>query len=119
MTLEEAATALGKEHGLEHAAYVITPNIGLNIAQSILTGYDKQDPFVMELCPNPLSGEWADHPTPMTILEDIVDKVASTRSGNVEVYPDNDLLDVYEEAFKEAFWDHVVLASKTLVEGAK
>lgn len=117
MTLEEAATAIGKQHGLEHASWVITPNTGIKVAESILKGYEDEDPFVLELCPEPLSGEWAGHPTPMTILEDIADKVGQPSGISAEY--DNDILDVYEAAFKETFWDHVVLASKTIVEGAK
>lgn len=117
--LNEAAKALGREHGVQRAEWAVNSNnCTVDAARRIVTGFDDGDPIVMDLCPEPLSGEWADDPTPMAILDEIANKIDHHSLRGEMIDDREDVLTSYEESFKEAFWDQVVLASKTIVDGA-
>lgn len=110
-TLAEAAAELGKEHGKDRALAFL--HLKKNAAKKILEGYDKQYAEVMDLCPNPLSGEWVDDPSPLVILERIADKVGMSSGFNEEA--DDDLLDVYQNNFEEAFWESAIAKCKEIL----
>ena len=74
--LSEAAKRVGAEHGSTSAGWVVTSNnCTVDAARKIIKGHEAGDPQIMEFCPNPLSGEWADDPTPMALLDEIANKV--------------------------------------------
>lgn len=117
--LGDAAKALGREHGVHWADVTVTSDkCTVDAAKRIVSGFEDGDPQVMDLCPNPLSGEWADEPTPMTILDEIANKVDPHELRGEAIEEGDDLIDVYEESFREAFWDKVILASKSIMDGA-
>ena len=60
----------------------------LSIAQKILDGIDDGDPEIMDLCPNPLSGEWAGES-----LKEIFGR-SPTRS----------MMDNYENGYRDGFF---------------
>ena len=66
-------------------------------AERILSGYDAGDPEIMDMCPAPLSGEWAGESLAELGLADATDEE----------------LAVYEEAFQEAFWGEVCRSAWT------
>ena len=117
--LGEAAKALGREHGIQRADTTVTSaNCTVGAARKILEGYESSNEEVLDLCPNPLSGEWADDPQPMAILDAIADKVDPHELRGVDIFETSDVLDLYEEAYRQGFWDKVILASKSIVDGA-
>ena len=105
--LEKQARALGAEHGRNVGSWVIDGNTTAETAARILQGYEDGDPEIMDMQPSPLSGEWADDPTPSSVLADL--GVNETDESSSE------LLDTYEAAFSEAYWDEVIRAAKVVV----
>lgn len=73
-------------------------------AQRIIDGERDGDPEVMDMCPSPLSGEWADDPIPADVL------------GELNLDEDHeladDLLSEYESAYSEAWWAEVIRAAQ-------
>lgn len=122
--LMEAATKLGCEHGKERGAWVINGTTAVDTAKRIMSGYENSDPEIMDLCPKPLSSEWADDPTPCTAIEEIANlaeacHMLNTKDINEAMDIAENVLDVYEAAFNQAFWDSVILAANSILEGAK
>lgn len=93
--IEAEAREAGAAHGRAAASWYFDGNTPLDVYRHVLEGIEDGDPEVMnELPSSPLSGEWADDPTPASVLEDLdVDEDDS--------YAD-DYLRAYEEAFSEA-----------------
>jgi hypothetical protein len=93
---------LAWEHGRNAGSWVVDGDTSPARMREILTGYEDGDPMVLDLQPSPLSGEWADEPTPQSLgLTD-------------------DQCDVYEFAFGEAFWAEVVRSIKaSLPDGGR
>ena len=60
----------------------------LAIAQKILDGIDDGDPEIMDLCPNPLSGEWAGES-----LKEIFGR-----------FPTQSMMDNYENGYRDGFF---------------
>lgn len=107
--LGAAARQLGVIHGKVRAG-TVKRTLSKDLAKRLLEGYENHDEDVMDMCPKPLSGEWVDDPTPMRILDQIANraglknKIYKTGGPDIE----DDLLDVYEDAYTEAFWETVV-----------
>lgn len=116
--LSDAAKELGREHGLAKGRFIHVGNCTKDAAQKILDGYNDGIEPVMALCPEPLSGEWADDPTPMAILEQIYEKIDKPMSmrGEEMIEDNSNILDTYEEAFREAFWGAVTTTCKYILE---
>jgi hypothetical protein len=108
-----AAREVGAEHGKSKASWAAQFNLTPYAAGKLLDGIEEGDPVTMDICPNPLSGEWADDPPAMHILEAIATKCGSAGSG------DDDILDLYEEAFREAFWAEVTRVCKAIRDGER
>lgn len=115
--LIEAAKELGREHGESKGTFVKGLSISKYAAKRILEGYNNGDEETMDICPKPLSGEWAEDPTPMAILDEIANKVDDHHTLRGEdIDPDSDdVLDAYEEAYTEAFWGTVIDQCKEVV----
>lgn len=116
--LIRAAKLLGREHGESMADSVERVGIDKDMAGKILGGYDEGDETVLDLCPKPLSGEWANDPTPMMVLDQIANKagdLGSFRQEEIDVDGEN-LLDAYEESYQQGFWVKVIKACKRMAK---
>lgn len=119
--LSYAAKELGAEHGIAAADRVITIMRGdVPSAKRIVDGYKTSARGVMDLCPEPLAGEWADDPLPMDILDKIANKVdpQDLRGGEIDMDGQQDILDDYEETYNQAFWQHLLGACEKMIKGA-
>jgi len=94
-TLIAKATEAGAEHGRSAASWFFDGNTDRETYAAVLRGLEDGDPAVLDTFPSsPLSGEWADSPTPASVLEDLgVDECDDAAS---------DYLDAYESGFYEA-----------------
>lgn len=107
MTATTKAFDLGYGAGKSTGSWVIDGNTSSRAAHRILQGIEDGDPEIMDMRPNPLSGEWADGPTTRDVVEDC----------DVSYDPEGDyteLLDSYEEGFDQGFWDQVQHAAKVV-----
>ena len=116
--LSEAAIALGREHGAKQGEVVNDRNCNVEAARKIIKGHEDGDPKIMDFCPNPLSGEWADDPTPMALLDEIANKVEDPQMlrGDILDVDTENILDVYEEAYKDAFWEKVIDTCERIIK---
>lgn len=106
---ERRAFGLGVEHGTNAGSWVFDGNTSDETIRRVLQGYEDGDPEIMEMCPNPLSGEWAGDPTPADILREVGldpgdDTARDVEMDNIE----DDVLTAYEMAFQDGFWDEVI-----------
>lgn len=97
----------GFERGQACGSWVTDGNTTPETYRWIREGYDNGDPEVMELCPNPLSGEWAG---------ESISEVFGLKVG--EDYPDSEDLDRYEEGFRQGFWHKVLGDCNYQLEGS-
>ena len=100
------ARELGAEHGKSAGSWVIDGNTDAETARRILQGYEDGDPAILDMTPAPLSGEWADSPTPRWLADEIGDE-------NGELI--EEACDVFEEAFIEAYWGEVVRSAQAIL----
>ena len=103
MNYYEEGYASGKARG----SWVTDGNTTPETYRWIREGYDNGDPEVMDLCPAPLSGEWAG---------ESISEVFGLKVG--EDYPDSENLDSYEEGYQQGFWDEVLNACNYQLEGS-
>jgi hypothetical protein len=122
--LAEAAKLLGFEHGRQRGECVFNSNNCTHVAaMRIINGYTDGEEEVMDLCPSPLSGEWADDPTPCTAIDEIANlaeayHLVQGQDDIEEALKDSgNILDVYEEAFKAGFWAAVILSANSIIVG--
>lgn len=90
--------AMGYERGKAAGSWVVDGNTSPTTARKILAGYEEGDPEIMDLCPNPLSGEWAGESLSQLDLDD-----ASAED-----------LEEYEIGFMDGFWTEVVVSAECL-----
>lgn len=101
---EESVRQAGLDHGKAAGSWVIDGNTTEDTARRILEGYDDGDPEILDMEPQPLSGEWADGLAPRDIVPDDMHD------------PSRDhLLDVFEMAFSEGFWDEVCRSARAIL----
>lgn len=86
----------GLEHGRAKGSWVIDGNTSDEEKARIIKGYEEGDPEIMDMCPDPLSGEWAGES--MSEL---------SKEYGIDLY-DEDQADDFETAFQEAFWVEVM-----------
>jgi hypothetical protein len=84
----------GYRAGFGSGSWVVDGNTKDETRAAILRGYDEGDPEVMDLQPNPLSGEWAGESIPELFGE----------------WPEDDDLSAFEDGFSQGFWDAVLAA---------
>ena len=94
---ETKSRALGYLDGVRRGDSLTDGNTTLEQYAKIRTGYEEGDCEVMDLCPYPLSGEWAD---------ESISEIFNLNIG--QDYPDDELLDKYEQGFQEGFWNKVI-----------
>jgi hypothetical protein len=62
---------MGADYGKSRGSWVIDGNTETATVRKILDGYDDGDPEIMDMCPSPLSGEFADGPTVYSVLKSV------------------------------------------------
>lgn len=108
-SLAAEAMRLGAEHGRKSGSWVIDGNTSNAFAEKVITGYDDKDPEVMDMCPNPLSGEFSDDPTVADVLIGL-----GLRSWDERA---DDMIDAYEDAYQIAWWETVIQACYAMLPG--
>ncbi len=97
--LEIAAKEAGAAHGKAAASWY---EISEDNAATVLQGIADGDPEIMDTFPSaPLSGEWADDPTPQSVLSNI------GAPSSLDDADRDDLLTAYENAFSDAAQDEI------------
>lgn len=104
----DKATELGREHGRNVGSWVIDGNTTEETARRILTGYEEDDPEVLDMEPAPLSGEWADDPTPASVYAALDMSAEDVDQDD----PAGQLLTDYEIGFSEGYWEEVTRAAR-------
>lgn len=100
----DRAFEMGREHGKARGSWVIDGNTSTFRALRIIQGYEDCNPEVMDMEPAPLSGEWADDPTPESVYAEL--------GVSEDDDPAGQLLTDYELGFSEGFWDEVQRAAR-------
>ncbi len=90
----------GRKQGRASGSWVTDGNTKPETYRWILEGFDEGNPEVLDLQPNPLSGELAGESIPEIF-------------GH---YPEDDELDNYEEGFTIGFWEEVLETCRTHTE---
>lgn len=99
-TLLETAAGMGAEHGEIAASWYFDGNTTEDTYRAVLQGIEDNDPAILDTFPSaPLSGEWADAPTPATVLD------ALGVSEDDDAAPE--YLDAYEQSFYSASADEI------------
>ena len=96
---------IGKDHGTAQGSWVFDGNTTDETYRWVLKGYEWGDGEVLDLCPNPLSGEWAGESIPELLGLSVGDP-----------YPDDDDLQEYEDGFVQGFWDEVIGTARKMAE---
>lgn len=141
--VQEAASR-GHDAGSAAGSWVIDGNTTRETALHILRGYEDGDPEIMDMMPAPLSGEWAgesitellgdllatapriDHhasgvsycndcQTRLVLMSDEDDEGNAYADVHTCQESSEPLLDAYEEAFSESYWETVIRAAKYVV----
>lgn len=102
----DQARELGTEHGTASGTWVEINDA--QAAQRLLDGIEAGDPEILDMRPAPLSGEWADGLTETELLRDELDLVVDSLSDTERA----EILDAYEAAHGQGFWDEVSRAAK-------
>jgi hypothetical protein len=93
--LLDRARALGEERGRAAASWYFDGNTPDAAYAQVLAGIEEGDPAILDTFPaDPLSGEWADDPTPKTLLEGLGLDLEDERA--------DDLCGAYEDGFYSA-----------------
>lgn len=96
------AVEMGKEYGEMLGAWVVDSTNSKEYCAKIIEGFEDGDPEILDLCPSPLSGEFAGGPTTYSVLKELGFDPAVPKD-----YHDK-LIDAYEESFSDAWWDTVI-----------
>jgi hypothetical protein len=91
--------ATGYDAGTATGSWVFDGNSTAETVKSVLQGFEDGDPEVMDMCPAPLSGEWAG--------ESMVELLGDD-------YTDDDA-EAYEQGFETGFWDEVQRSGKAML----
>jgi len=108
-SLIQQAREAGADHGRSAASWYFDGNTPAETYALVLKGLEDGDPMILDTLPcSPLSGEWADNPTPRTVFEDL------GMTGD-EDYAD-DVLNAYEDGFTQASQDEVERVARLQTE---
>jgi beta-glucanase (GH16 family) len=100
--IEEA----GRDHGKSAASWYFDGNTADETYTRVLRGLEDGDPEILDTFPSsPLSGEWADGPTPQTLQHDF-----ELNDDDVD-----EACDLYEAAFYQASQDEIERAAGAMV----
>ena len=115
--LTEAAVKLGTQDGERLAESLVSLKMTKPLANLLLTGYEKQDPDIMALCLEPLEGTHGDQPSAMFILDEIAQLADDLQV--IKYDEEENVLEAYENSYKEAFWAKVVARLKEIVNATQ
>lgn len=105
-TLIAEARAKGADHGRAAASWYFDGNTDEGTYVAVLRGIEDGDPEILDTFPlSPLSGEWADEPTPASVLEEL-GVPEDDGSGKDDTLRD-EILGAYEDGFYEASADEI------------
>lgn len=96
------AEKAGWETGQAAGSWVFDGNSTADEARAMLNGIEEGDPQIMDLCPNPLSGEWAGESIPEMSAQFDIDLA------------DDDTAAEFEAAFQGGYWNTVERAARAL-----
>lgn len=105
----EKARELGLDYGKARGSWVIDGNSPKEFCQKIIDGYEDGDPEIMDISGSPLSGEFADGPTESSVLRSLDVEIAD--HCNMCQEEQTEIIDAYEHAYQEGFWDTVIQAA--------
>lgn len=112
---EAAMRAAGADHGKAAGSWYFNPGDEAT-ARRVLQGIEDGDPEVLDTFPHsPLSGEWADGPTPTSVFADVLG-VAADDDRAAWIDTEHDLLRAYEDAFREAAADEIERSARALID---
>jgi hypothetical protein len=98
--IEHEARQAGAEHGKAAASWYFDGNTSDETYAAVVRGIEEGDPAVLDTFPSgPLSGEWADDPTPRSVLEEL--------DVDAEDESQDEYLQAYEDGFYEASSDEI------------
>ena len=97
----------GGKYGVRAGRSVTDGNTKQSEYEHIVDGYELGDGLIMDLCPNPLSGEWAG---------ESISEIFGLDVG--EAHPAVDDLLAFEDGFRDAFWETLIKICQTQLEGA-
>lgn len=107
-TREDRARVLGEEHGRAAASWFFDGNTSEETYRVVLRGLEDGDPAVLDSLPSaPLSGEWADDPTPASVLQDL-----GVDADTLEDWEESEIMDAYEDGFYTASRDAIETAAR-------
>lgn len=100
IAIDTQAENLGREFGRSVGSWVIDANTTRETCELIIQGYEDGDPEIMDMEPAPLSGEWADSPTPTGLAREL---------GTDEMNDDfDDVCRAFEDGFSHGYWEIVI-----------
>ncbi len=102
-TTNTKAYLAGHDRGLVSGSWVIDGNTNTDQAKRLLAGIADGHPEIMDMAPNPLSGEWAGESIPELSNEYDIDLTDETNA------------DEFEEGFSQGFWDQVETDAKAML----
>lgn len=97
--LKQAEQA-GQEYGRNAGSWAIDGNTSSETYRRILDGYEDGDPEIMDMCPAPLSGEWADG----LLIRDVLEHLGVTEDDDWA----DDLLTSFENGYSDGYWEQVI-----------
>jgi hypothetical protein len=97
----DEARKMGAEHGQNAASWYFDGNTTDETYRRVLKGIEEGDPEILDTFPSsPLSGEWADDPTPTTLFRDLGLDAHAEATFNPEAF--DEVCSAYEDGFYEA-----------------
>lgn len=112
--LRARAQTMGAEHGRARASWYFDGNTSEDTYRRVLQGIEEGDPAVYDTFPSgALSGEWADDPTPASVLAELAGTVDY---NSVLTYEEQDeILRHYEDAFDVAVSETIEAEARKMV----
>lgn len=99
---------LARHRGAAAGDSIFDGNSTVEQASAFIKGADEGDPMVMDLCPNPCSGEWAGESIP---------ELFDLPKG--APHPTDDEIAEYESHFTYCWWDAAQSHARAILEGAE
>jgi hypothetical protein len=119
--LLQAAHDLGVSKGDKMAKMIVNNETTVKAAKLLVQGYLESNEEVMDICPKPVSGEFADGDTPLDIIDEIAKLAGSDKllkNTNIEDAMDesSDVLDTFEDGYSEGFWIEALKRANAILE---
>jgi len=111
--LREQAEEMGADYGRDVASWVFDGNTTDETYRYFLAGIEEGDPAVYNMLPSaPLSGEFADSPTPNSLMREL-------GAHSLDLEEQAELCDIFEQAFADAVEWTLVATARRMLEGAE